>query len=178
MTPDDRRCEWCSRPLAGRVDQRFCGRSCRKSARRARRRLNYGQSNYQQGRPPFIDVSQPDAEFAAANERFRAAIDQAAEDKHRAELERDWTRYEAKFGVAHPDRVRDRIARQVAEDAAHKPKLRTSTIADRGRAERGRAPAQLHEDPPWMPAEDDDLEAPQMVDLGDWRRGRNSMLGR
>lgn len=148
--------------LYGRHGQQYCSRDHKRSALRARRRRE-GRSNSLPSRATL-------SESRAADARFHAAI--AADTASRAPRERpEWLAYERRHGTEHPARTADRIARQAAERAARAPRFRVPTLAERGRAERNRAPVFGNPGTPWDDTDPETMEPAQMLDLGNWRRG-------
>jgi hypothetical protein len=161
----ERLCDWCGRPLEGRRNQRFCDRNCKRSALRARRRREE-RSNYLASIAAPSESRDTDAWFhamLAVDARSRIPHAQAAE----------WDAYERRHGTEHPGRTADRIQRQAAERAARTPRFTTPTIAERGMAERHRAPLRVHHAGPGRDDNDPDMmEPPHMIDAGNWRSGR------
>jgi hypothetical protein len=184
MEPIAGTCGWCGEPLDGRADKAYCNSSCRRQARRKRQR-NRERSSYLSSSGGSSGFSPDDrARWAEADARFNAMVSPAAGDQRRAlgQQEREWAAYERRHGTAHPGRERARLerGRQARADdweqgTAHF--LRASgTIAERGRAQRQLQARPVHDPMPQHydnDGDDPDLwEPPQMIDMGNWRRGR------
>ena len=168
-------------PEDARSDQRFCDRTCKGSARRQRRRRERAKavlSNFPGLSAPLSQSS----ELREADARFRAMLVADEASRTPQTQEREWAAWERRHpGTAHPDRVRARIARgqQARQDDWNQGTarfLRTpSSVAELGRAQRARQGRPMG--PPMQAGppsyeDDDPVQPAEMIDLGDWRRGR------
>lgn len=181
MEPTAGTCGWCGRPLDGRVDKQYCGGSCRRSARRKRKKDRERSNSLSQS----AQSSEPQGASSEADARFRAMLAADKASRTPSEQEGQWARHARRHGTIHPDEQADRIARgrrasaddwqQGTQPFARQP----MTVAELGRAQRQRQLRPLSSygsdpgcagPPAW---DDDDPEQPgEMIDLGDWRRGR------
>lgn len=183
MADELRNCEWCDKPFEGRTDAKFCSRNHKRSAARARKRKAQRVATTLAKLTPCDSHAKATVSSRESDERFRAML--AADEARRTPnvKEAEWRAYEKKHGTAHPDRIKDRIARQQAEkDAAmalvdyRRPLSRFDTsgptLAEQARLSRGQSRRPLPVQPGDWTDDPDLMEPAQTITMPDgWRRG-------